>query len=150
MLHYTPFDRRASCSAGWNTTEGGPCVLRPTKPNQRDSPNPLVGAHRCFQNFVNGKCTNKKTHLLCKNVVCHKNRTESGAKVDWAMSVFDTPWNASEMGCGFGGVGGNVGLGGVGKCKSKAAMWRQAASWNNGFAFPWEVGMYHNLTGNFQ
>ena len=136
--------RRASCSAGWNTTEGGPCVLRPTKPKHLDSPNPRVGAHRCFENFFNGTCTNKKTNSKCTNVVCNEKRVEIGAKVDFVMQVFDTPWNASEMNCD------GAGLGGVGKCDSTAAIKRHTASWNNAFAFPWEVGMYHNLTGSFQ
>ena len=31
---------RASCMYGWNTTEGGPCFLRPTGARSWDSPNP--------------------------------------------------------------------------------------------------------------
>ena len=31
--------RRASCMYMWNTTDGGPCVLRPIKPDCFDAPN---------------------------------------------------------------------------------------------------------------
>ena len=31
---------RASCMYMWNTTEGGPCVLRPILPTAWDAPNP--------------------------------------------------------------------------------------------------------------
>ena len=60
------------------------------------------------------------------------------------MKVFDTPWDASEMNCD------GAGLGGVGKCDSNAASQRHTASWSNAFAFPWEVGMYHNLKGKYK
>ena len=69
-----------------------------------------MGATRCFANFVNNTCTNKKTNNKCTNAYCNDKRVEIGAKVDFTMQVFDTPWNASEMNCD------GAGAGGVGKC----------------------------------
>ena len=39
---------RVSCGNAWNTTDGGPCVLRPTSAYHDDSPNPGVGIFNCY------------------------------------------------------------------------------------------------------
>ena len=98
MLHYTPFDRRASCSAGWNTTEGGPCVLRPTKPKHPDSPNPGMAAQRCCLKFVDNQCTETSPNQKCANV-SFNNRIEIGARTQSLQQTFDTPWDPIDMNC---------------------------------------------------
>merc|ERR1719297_484603 len=40
---------RASCMYLWNTTEGGPCFLRPTGSKSADSPSPKTSSNRCLK-----------------------------------------------------------------------------------------------------
>ena len=61
---------------------------------------------------------------VCGNAVCDKNRLVSGVKKDKVWSKVEGPW--------YEGVA--------------DAQTRHNTGWNNAFAFPWEVGMYWNLT----
>jgi len=115
---------RASCMMAWNTTEGGPCFLRPVPGLAHDAPNPDKMAKRCVQEVLaNGTCVMQNVGA-CKNAWCDENNVEHGAKLDGGNPVVEGPWheNATDQ------------------------KWRHASGWNNQFAFPWEVGMYWNFT----
>ena len=112
--------RRASCMAHWNTTEGGPCFLRPTKASATDSPNPdkMAFPHCVKEVNSTGQCViNEAYGRRCKDVWCDENNVEHGAGLQTVDPLIDTPWhpNASD------------------------AMARHVQGWSNQFAFPWEV-----------
>ena len=111
--------RRASCMAHWNTTEGGPCFLRPTKASATDSPNPdkMAFPHCVKEVDSTGQCVIDQAYGRCKDVWCDENNVEHGAGLQTVDPLIDTPWhpNASD------------------------AMARHVQGWSNQFAFPWEV-----------
>ena len=111
--------RRASCMAHWNTSEGGPCFLRPTKASATDSPNPdkMAFPHCVKEVNSTGQCVIDEAYGRCKNVWCDSNNVEHGAGLQTVDPLITTPWhpNASD------------------------AMARHVQGWSNQFAFPWEV-----------
>ena len=42
---------RASCMMMWNTTEGGPCLLRPSGSRAADSPDPTHSTYDCVEGY---------------------------------------------------------------------------------------------------
>lgn len=121
------FGWRASCMAHWNTTEGGPCFLRPTKAAAPDGPNPHRQAFpNCLKEINStGHCVFSDTYKSkCANAWCDENRVEHGAGLDRVKPLIETPWypNATDE------------------------MARHTQAWSNQFAFPWEVGMFWNFS----
>ena len=106
--------------AHWNTSEGGPCFLRPTKASAPDSPNPDKMAFPHCVKEVNsaGQCVIDEAYGRCKDVWCDENNVEHGAGLQTVDPQITTPWhpNASDL------------------------MARHVQGWSNQFAFPWEVG----------
>lgn len=120
------FGWRASCMAHWNTSEGGPCFLRPTKASAADSPNPdkMAFPHCVKEVNSTGQCVIDEAYGRCKDVWCDENNVEHGAGLQTVDPLITTPWhpNASD------------------------AMARHVQGWSNQFAFPWEVGMFWNFS----
>ena len=77
----------------WNTTEGGPCVLRPTPANAFDSPNPdKMAVHNCVEGLnKKGKCIIRNTGQ-CKNVWCDERNVEHGGKLAAVDPEVVGPW----------------------------------------------------------
>jgi len=118
---------RASCLMAWNTTEGGPCLLRPLPATAFDAPHPeKMAFHKCVKEVdSNGTCViDAAWGKRCTNVWCDENHIEHGAKLAGVDPTIEGPWheNATDL------------------------RWRHAGGWSNMFAFPWEVGMYYNFT----
>ena len=136
--------RRTSCFYLFNTTEGGPCLMRPMPPNSWDAPNPKELTNpQCIEDWRagglegwdgqdwTGECRINKGTRACKKAYCGETKDgyrvlrdagqiTQGAKVEGAWANHQD------------------------NKKERAA--RHAQSWNNEFAFAWEVGMFWNLT----
>ena len=111
----------------WNTTEGGPCFLRPTPADAADSPNPeKMALNNCVKEVdSNGTCViNEKAGKRCENTWCDENNIEHGSKLAGARPLVEGAWheNATDQ------------------------KHRHASGWNNQFGFPWEIGLYWNFT----
>ena len=68
----------------WNTTEGGPCFLRPTPPSAFDSPNPhKMATNQCVEKNLdtNGTCV-IKNRSRCKDTWCDANNVQHGAYLE--------------------------------------------------------------------
>jgi len=118
---------RASCMMAWNTTEGGPCFLRPTPATAFDSPNPdKMAFSHCIERVTsNGTCVKStKYKSKCKNVYCDENNIEHGAALAGKDPIIDGAWTEN----------------------AEDQRWRHSEGWNNQFAFPWEIGLYWNFT----
>jgi len=118
---------RASCMMAWNTTEGGPCFLRPTPASAFDSPNPdkMAFPHCVEKVDSNGTCVISTTWgRKCQNTYCDENNVEHNSSLAGVDPQIEGPWtdNATDQ------------------------RWRHSESWNNQFAFPWEIGLYWNFT----
>merc|ERR1712241_657083 len=90
----------------WNTTEGGPCVLRPIK---------------------GGSVPYVISNCLSKGAWCDDNNVVHGGKLSSVIHEMKKPWWSAGY-------------------NSKMKRLAHYNSWNNAFMFPWEVGMYWNLT----
>ena len=111
---------------GWNTTEGGPCFLRPTADRAFDGPNSEKMAYnKCLVKIKkNGKCKIDKSSKWCANAKCTKDLVMKGQKTLGRKSEISGPW--SEDAADF--------------------QDRHNQGWNNQFALPYEVGLYWNFT----
>jgi len=135
---------RTSCFYHFNTTEGGPCMMRPMNPSSWDAPNPKDLANpKCVEdwraggleswdgNNFTGECRIKKSQRGCSEAYCGTNEhgqrvlLKSGQTKQWPK--VEGPWAEHQD-------------------DVTERRNRHAQSWNNEFAFPWEVGMYWNLT----
>jgi len=117
---------RASCMYAWNTTEGGPCVLRPSGALAADSPNPDKITHsKCIKEIdSNGKCVPNTAYSWCKNVWCDENLVEHNAGYDGALAEVVGSWTED----------------------ASDKQNRHNTGWDNRFAFPYEIGLYWNFT----
>merc|ERR1711936_631447 len=131
---------RTSCFYHFNTTEGGPCMMRPMNPSSWDAPNPKDLAHpKCVEdwraggleswngNNFTGECRIKRSQRGCSEAYCGTNEhgqrvlLKSGQTKQWPK--VEGPWAEHQD-------------------DATERRNRHAQSWNNEFAFPWEVGMY--------
>jgi len=114
---------RASCMMMWNTDEGGPCILRPTTSSSPDGPAANeITASFCVSGIDDeGKC---EINQWCarKGCECDENNIPSSCIQTTTKQEPTTPWSED--------------LSSTEKTK------RHAMSWNNQFAFPWEIGMF--------
>merc|ERR1711892_50472 len=84
---------RASCMYAWNTTEGGPCFMRPPPATAADAPNPdKVASNKCVTKVENGKCVMNTKERLCKNAYCDENLVVRGALPEGASRAVSGPW----------------------------------------------------------
>ena len=125
------FFRRTSCFYHFNTSEGGPCVMRPMAPNSWDAPNPkdLTNAN-CVEDWragglegwdgedFTGKCRINKAFPGCKDAYCGKtkdgHRVLLGAGQIKQLQKVEGPWAEHQE-------------------SRKERMARHAQSWNNEF-----------------
>ena len=128
---FLPFFRRTSCFYHFNTSEGGPCVMRPMAPNSWDAPNPkdLTNAN-CVEDWragglegwdgqdFTGKCRINKAFPGCKDAYCGKtkdgHRVLLGAGQIKQLQKVEGPWAEHQE-------------------SRKERMARHAQSWNNEF-----------------
>ena len=118
---------RASCMYAWDTIEGGPCVLRPSGDTASDSPNPDKLAYKkCFDRQLSrDKCVPDEDYSkYCKDAWCDENMVEHGAKLEGADSPVVGPWSE--------GLSDQTN--------------RHSHGFDNQFAFPYEIGLFWNLT----
>jgi len=117
---------RVSCMMAWNTTEGGPCVLRPIPGLAADAPNVDKMSAKCVDGYdTNGTCIMTPYGARrCGNAYCDEDNILRGALLDGGDQKVEGPWhpNATDQ------------------------RYRHSSGWNNQFAFPWEVGMYWDFT----
>jgi len=138
---------RASCMYVWNTTEGGPCVLRPINPicpdslHWQDSDTTL--SSECWT--YNAPITDEPTFKVpygknaCPDGYFKTTTTETGYQFNLLMSGkaqkpynldYDNPFWEDVSDASYDTL-------------SSATKRRiSACSWSNQFAFPWEIGMY--------
>jgi len=117
---------RASCMYAWNTTEGGPCFMRPTPATAADAPNPdKMASNKCVTKVENGKCVMNTKERLCKNAYCDENLVVHGALPEGASRAVSGPW--------------------VDNQSPFDIATRHNQGWSNQFAFPWEIGMYYSF-----
>lgn len=112
---------------GWDTIEGGPCVLRPTGATSSDSPNPDKMAYKkCFKRQSSrDKCVPDPAFASsCGNAWCDKNMVEHGADLAGALNPVVGPWRE-----------------GLSDQDN-----RHNHGWDNQFAFPYEIGLFWNMT----
>jgi len=122
---------RASCMYLWNTTEGGPCVLRPIPVDSWDAPNPNnLGDRDCVTGIdENDQCiidkSSRRMQAICGKTKCDADRIVSGAgKRRPSPKVADGPW----------------------KSGLRDQQNRHYQGWSNQFAFPYELGLYWKMT----
>ena len=110
----------------WKTTEGGPCIFRPVPYNLWEAPNPEQAADKnCFVGLnQDGTC---KIRSSCPNASCNEDNILVGARRVGIQKInVDIPWSEN--------------------LPDKAKNKRSGAGAGNTLAFPWEIGMYWNLT----
>ena len=109
----------------WNTTEGGPCFMRPTPSTAFDGPNPdKISYNGCVKEMVDGQCVIDTGNPMCTDAYCDENNVVIGARLEGATTPVSGPYtDESPM---------------------QIAL-RHGPGWNNQFAFPWEIGFYWNI-----
>jgi len=111
----------------WNTTMGGPCLLRPTQPHAWDSP--ATGRFKwggCIDHVTeDGTCV-PIDKSWCKKAYCDERGVMFGGMNNPKYKEYTGPWRFS--------------------MSTKEKNDRHAIGWNNQFGFPWEVGMMYNFT----
>ena len=110
----------------WNTTEGGPCVMRPIPDTSFDAPNPdKMTYFKCVdQTARNGECkivTDGFMGKKCKETVCDENNVLVGAMRAPQGKERTGPW-------------------------TEADQQRHTQGFNNQFALPYETGLFWNFT----
>ena len=116
----------------WNTTEGGPCVLRPTPVGSFDAPNKKdVLWSNCVTGVdSDGQCKfrldNNAWKRWCGKAWCDENNIVHDGKTAIQKSEPIGPWTED--------------------LSYQERQSRHYQGWNNQFAFPYEIGMYWNLT----
>ena len=120
----------------WNTEEGGPCVLRPIPPTSYDAPNPQLLTNKyCAAGLdTNGQVYNGTNAIDCKkpsNRGCRKSWCDphtlvlqDAGKAKGLGKKVEGPW--------YEGV--------------PDAQQRHNQGWDNQFGFPYEIGLFWNLT----
>ena len=111
----------------WNLSEGGPCFLRPTPTISYD--NPAAGktsAPYCVVGHdENGQCIINQIHK-CRNAWCDEHNVVHGVAPLPAYPEATGPWTED--------------------LSDEEKIRRHCQGWSNQFAFPWEIGMYWNIT----
>ena len=112
----------------WNTSEGGPCFLRPTPWISYDNPAAgKIGTPHCIVGHdENGQCIISQEFWACRNAWCDEHNVLHDVGPYSAFPEATGPWKED--------------LSNMEKNR------RHAQAWNNQFAFPWEIGMYWNIT----
>merc|ERR1712241_220587 len=117
---------------GWNTKEGGPCLLRPSGANAADSPDPDHETWNCVTGYDQDWRPILKTESapwICKNAWADENNIIHGGKYKRAKDECVGPYNTT-----------------VDTMTEKEKMNRHATGWSNQFALPWEVSSYWAFT----
>ena len=111
----------------WNTTEGGPCFLRPTPATASDAPNPeLISFNGCVKELdSNGKCVINSSDRRCMDAWCDDNLVVHDADLEGASRSVSGPWTGTNP--------------------ADVAS-RHGQGWSNQFAFPWEISLYHDFS----
>jgi len=118
---------RASCMMAWNTSEGGPCLLRPIPASSSDAPNPdKMAFHNCVKEVApNGTIIwHEGWSRRCKDTWVDDRGVEHGSPLQGVEPAPTGPWHPN----------------------GTDHQSRHNQGWSNMFAFPWEVGMYYNFT----
>ena len=68
----------------------------------------------------------EKFQGVCKNAMCNEDKIVIGAGLNTKDDLITGPWSED--------------------LPQKERQERHSCGWNNAFAFPWEIGMYWNLT----
>jgi len=125
---------RTSCMYLWNTTMGGPCVLRPTNFVSWDSPYKGTWANpSCLKGVrveADGTCPLPQSPSwlarLCKGFYCNEQGVFKGGKSRVKpLKESKGPWSSDQS--------------------EKEKQNRHNNGWSNQFAFPWEVGMMYDF-----
>jgi len=141
---------RASCGYVWDTPEGGPCVLRPVLTNCPDNPHwddpQTTLSSECYSDIdkeTGEPSFGKYGKKLCKDAEFVTTTTETGyefnllkgGKAETArdLKYDDKYWKEPN-------------LDNWNDLAKKTQTNIQVCAWSNQFAFPWEIGMYWNLT----
>ena len=69
---------RASCMMMWNTTEGGPCLLRPSGSRAADSPDPTHYTYDCVEGY-----DEHWQPRLRQSSAAHRSERSTGVVKDW-------------------------------------------------------------------
>ena len=110
----------------YNTTEGGPCLMRPIPDNAFEAPNKdKLTNWKCIKNVVNGECI-AETRFGCKNAWCDRNNVVHDGAPPNINSEAVGPWSED--------------------LSDAEKHNRHGQGWNNQFGLPYEVGMYWNFT----
>jgi len=119
---------RASCMMVWNTTMGGPCILRPTEISAPDGPyKGRFQSPKCVTRVEeDGTCVIDKKSKWCKNAYCDERGVIMNSRMESKWTFYEGPWRFS--------------------LPTREKSHRHATAWSNQFAFPWEVGMMYNFT----
>ena len=143
----------------WNTTEGGPCVLRPISSYSFDAPNGNKIASRCVTNLnEDGTCKYNRKSSKCKDVICNDMMVEVNAKLAGTKQKITEPWieytsdELRDLALDF-AEGYQDRLAAAKERTPKTLMKKIMDSgtqaWNNQFAFAWEIGLFWNLTTDY-
>jgi len=119
---------RASCMYLWNTTEGGPCFLRPTGSKSADSPSPKTSSNRCLGSIdADWKAQVDTTRGGCKKASFTDQNVQIGARNARPLAeVDDRPYSED--------------------FDKKERQNRHTTGWSNTFAFPWEISSFWDFT----
>ena len=110
----------------YNTTEGGPCLMRPIPDNAFEAPNKdKLTFPKCIKDIVDGECI-PETKFGCANAWCDRNNVVHDGAPQHSKSEVIGPWSED--------------------LSDAEKHNRHAQGWNNQFSLPYEVGMYWNFT----
>ena len=120
---------RASCMMMWNTSEGGPCLIRPSGSDSADSPDTEHRTEECVDGYNKDWTPIISTSTDgCENAWADENNAIHGAAYKSPRAECVGPFSA------------------VDQTDTTEIANRHATGWSNMFAFPWEISSYWNFT----
>eukprot|EP00493_Phyllostaurus_siculus_P000001 UN00001 len=113
----------------WNTTEGGPCFLRPTGSKSADSPSPKTSSNRCLGSIdADWKAQVDTKRGGCKKASFTDQNVQIGASNARPRGTVVGPYSE------------------VDPNDNKERQNRHSTGWSNTFAFPWEISSFWDFT----
>ena len=113
----------------WNTSEGGPCLIRPSGSDSADSPDTEHRTEECVDGYNKDWTPIISTSTDgCENAWADENNAIHGAAYKSPRAECVGPFSA------------------VDQTDTTEIANRHATGWSNMFASPWEISSYWNFT----
>jgi len=119
---------RASCMYLWNTTEGGPCFMRPTHSNAFDAPSKDFHTVECVDSVDGNSKPVMRNTKQCADAWADENNIIHGAPYGNVLPECEGPFSDVDLD------------------DEEERQNRHSNGWNNMFAFPWEISAAWDFT----